>query len=78
MSVCVQEYPEHIFIISGLIVRHKGMKYFLWNTLFLKKIEMSFNKCMLHTLHYSLHSPVISNLIRHKHSEYGIKFVILP
>ena len=54
------------------------MKYFLWNTLFLKKIEMSFNKCMLHTLHYSLHSPVISNLIRHKHSEYGIKFVILP
>ena len=36
---------------------------------------MSFNKCMLHTLHYSLHSPVISNLIRHKHSAYGIKFV---
>lgn len=64
--------------MSGLIVRHKGMKYFLWNTLFLKKIEMSFNKCMLHTLHYSLHSLVISNLIRHKHSAYGIKFVILP
>lgn len=54
------------------------MKYFLWNALFLKKIEMSFNKCMLHTLHYSLHSLVISNLIRHKHSAYGIKFVILP
>ncbi len=45
---------------------------------FSKKIEMSFNKCMLHTLHYSLHSPVISNLVRHKHSECGIKFVILP
>mgnify|MGYP004645837181 FL=1 len=54
------------------------MKYFLWNAPFLKKIEMSFNKCMLHTLHYSLHSPVISNLVRHKHSECGIKFVILP